>query len=207
MSTNASASTSASSSSASNQAQGLPSSTPTEAGEGRSPPPTPSEMWMDCASALCANWTAISPETAQATFAGDASTMHLDISLQGALSTDGLHNFCMEGLVWIVVLCQTITIIMMMDTTVTMENDDQVFVINTDTERREFLFMGVNPKKVRLVDIKKGVEERMMEGWQPGSSQAEVTTGMELDRTPDKSQKYDNKSYNEGESEWAPNEL
>uniref|UniRef100_A0A0W0F478 Uncharacterized protein n=1 Tax=Moniliophthora roreri TaxID=221103 RepID=A0A0W0F478_MONRR len=99
-----------------------------------------STLEMDHASALCANWTTISPKTAQATFAGDASTMHLDISLQGALSADGLHDFQMEGLVWIVVLCRTITIMMMMDTTIMTENNDWMFIVETNTERREFLF-------------------------------------------------------------------
>ncbi|ESK92795.1 hypothetical protein Moror_15897 [Moniliophthora roreri MCA 2997] len=168
---------------------------------------------MDHASALCANWTAISPETAQATFAGNASTMHLDISLLGALSTNGLHDFHMEGLVWIVALCQTITIMMMTDTTITMESDDWTFIVDTDTKRREFLFMGVNPKKVKLVDVGKGVKTRMAEGWQPGSSQMPTMTdrGSEQqgdksdnDREPrwamDKSQDYDGELYRDRES-------
>uniref|UniRef100_A0A0W0GFN9 Uncharacterized protein n=1 Tax=Moniliophthora roreri TaxID=221103 RepID=A0A0W0GFN9_MONRR len=95
-------------------------------------------------------------------------------------------------------------IMMMMDMTIITESNDQVFVIDTDTERREFLFMGVNLKKVRLADIKKGVEERMVEGWQPGSSQVEVTMGRELDQGLDKSQE---EPYDEGESEWTSDKL
>uniref|UniRef100_A0A0W0FG28 Uncharacterized protein n=1 Tax=Moniliophthora roreri TaxID=221103 RepID=A0A0W0FG28_MONRR len=131
--------------------------------------------------------------------------MHLDISLQGALSADGLHNFRMEGLVWIVVLCQTITIIMMIDMTITTENNDWVFVVNTNTKRRKFLFIGVNPKKVRLTDIKKRVEEQMVESWQPESSQVKVTTERESDQAPDKLQEepYD-KVTTERESDQAP---
>uniref|UniRef100_A0A0W0FD07 Uncharacterized protein n=1 Tax=Moniliophthora roreri TaxID=221103 RepID=A0A0W0FD07_MONRR len=172
----------------------------------RLPPPMPSEMWMDHASALCANWTAISPETSQAIFVGDASTMRLDISLRGALSTDGLRDFCMEGLVQIVVLCQTIIIMMMTDMTITTESDDRTFVVDTNTERREFLFMGVNPKKVRLVDVKKGVEERMIEGWQPGPSRVQMMMGGKSEQISDRPEECDDRPDNDVVPGWAPEE-
>uniref|UniRef100_A0A0W0G1R1 Uncharacterized protein n=1 Tax=Moniliophthora roreri TaxID=221103 RepID=A0A0W0G1R1_MONRR len=148
----------------------------------RSLPLMPSEMWMDCASALCVNWTTISPETARATFAGDASSMCLDISLQGVCSEDGLCDFHMKGLVQIVVLFQTITIMMMTDTTITIENNNWSFIVETEGERREFLFMGVNPKKVWLADVKKGVEERMKKGWQLGVSQGSTMAEVETEQ-------------------------
>uniref|UniRef100_A0A0W0FHH2 Uncharacterized protein n=1 Tax=Moniliophthora roreri TaxID=221103 RepID=A0A0W0FHH2_MONRR len=128
--------------------------------------------------------------------------MCLDISLQGVQSRDGLHNFRMEGLVQIVVLCQTIMIIMMTGTTIITENDDCTFVVNTEQKHREFMFIEVNPKKVRLIDLKKGVETRMAEGWQPEASLAQPAMEEEemVGLTPDESQEYDTELYGDGES-------
>ncbi|ESK92912.1 hypothetical protein Moror_9047 [Moniliophthora roreri MCA 2997] len=149
----------------------------------RLPPLMPVETWIDCTSALCVNWTAISPETAQATFVSNASTMCLDISLQGVQSRDGLHNFHMEGLVQIVVLCQTIMIMMMTGTTIMTENDDRTFIVNTEQEHREFMFIEVNPKKPEASLAQPAMEEEEMVGL-----------------TPDESQEYDTELYGDGES-------
>ncbi|ESK80765.1 hypothetical protein Moror_15448, partial [Moniliophthora roreri MCA 2997] len=133
----------------------------------------------------------------------NASTMCLDISLQGVLSADGLYGFQMEGLVRIVALCWTM---MMTDTTIMMGSDDWTFVVNTKDERREFLFMGVNSKKVRLMDVKKGIKERMAEGWQPGPSQTWPMMEEELEQVPDEPIEHENGSGNDEMPRWSPGE-
>ncbi|ESK83357.1 hypothetical protein Moror_8762 [Moniliophthora roreri MCA 2997] len=63
------------------------------------PAPTPMTQLIDCVSALCADWSAISPAIAHSTYAVDASKLSLGIHLETALTNEGLAALCTEGLV------------------------------------------------------------------------------------------------------------
>uniref|UniRef100_A0A0W0FR49 Uncharacterized protein n=1 Tax=Moniliophthora roreri TaxID=221103 RepID=A0A0W0FR49_MONRR len=105
---------------------------------------------MEHISALCASWSAISPGTAHATCVSSALNMCLDILLQAALSEDGLHDLHIEALVQTVVLCWTIVIMMMTQGSLVIENSEGCFTVQTEEEWWEFIFLGVDPKKVTL---------------------------------------------------------
>ncbi|ESK80780.1 hypothetical protein Moror_8511 [Moniliophthora roreri MCA 2997] len=101
---------------------------------------------IDCVSALRADWSAISPETACSTCVSDASKLSLGILLEAALTTKGLAGLCVEELIRVLALCQTIAIMMMNLTTILMENsDEETAGDNRDTD---FLFVGSDPQKV-----------------------------------------------------------
>uniref|UniRef100_A0A0W0FFY8 Uncharacterized protein n=1 Tax=Moniliophthora roreri TaxID=221103 RepID=A0A0W0FFY8_MONRR len=67
----------------------------------RSPTPAPTLMTqlVDCVSALCADWSTISPAIAYSTYAIDASKLSLGIHLETALTNEGLAALRTEGLV------------------------------------------------------------------------------------------------------------
>uniref|UniRef100_A0A0W0FAH1 Reverse transcriptase-rnase h-integrase n=1 Tax=Moniliophthora roreri TaxID=221103 RepID=A0A0W0FAH1_MONRR len=63
------------------------------------PAPTPMMQLIDRVSALCADWSAISPDTARSTCVIDASRLSLDIHLGTALTNEGLAALRVKGLI------------------------------------------------------------------------------------------------------------
>ncbi|ESK87521.1 hypothetical protein Moror_2040 [Moniliophthora roreri MCA 2997] len=63
------------------------------------PIPTPMTQLVNCVSALCADWNAISPAIAHSTCVADASQLNLGIHLHTALTNEGLAKLHVEGLV------------------------------------------------------------------------------------------------------------
>uniref|UniRef100_A0A0W0FWX0 Reverse transcriptase-rnase h-integrase n=1 Tax=Moniliophthora roreri TaxID=221103 RepID=A0A0W0FWX0_MONRR len=74
---------------------------------------------VDHVSALCADWSAISPDIARSTCVADASRLSLDIHLATALTNEGLAALRADGLIRAQTLCRMVTIMMMNGGTMT----------------------------------------------------------------------------------------
>ncbi|ESK82586.1 hypothetical protein Moror_3664 [Moniliophthora roreri MCA 2997] len=174
----------------------------------RSPTPalTPMMQLVDRVSALCADWSAISPDIARSTCVADASRLSLDIHLDTALTNEGLAALRVEGLIQAQTLCRMVAI-MTMSETITMnpttisEGNVEMLVKEYDQDA-QLLFVGADPRKVRLLSV----EERQAMGWQltsniPATPMMEVEDEMpEDDVRPDTSYDYDAELYGDGES-------
>uniref|UniRef100_A0A0W0FXE9 Reverse transcriptase-rnase h-integrase n=1 Tax=Moniliophthora roreri TaxID=221103 RepID=A0A0W0FXE9_MONRR len=174
----------------------------------RSPTPAPTLMMqlVDRVSALCADWSAISPDIARSTCVADASRLSLDIHLDTALTNEGLAALWVEGLIRAQTLCRTVTIMTMNETITTSpttisEGNVEMLVKEYDQDA-QLLFVGADPRKVRLLSV----EERQAMGWQPVLD-TPTTPVMEMedempedDDRPDTSYDYDAELYGDGES-------
>ncbi|ESK85057.1 hypothetical protein Moror_15691 [Moniliophthora roreri MCA 2997] len=113
----------------------------------RSPTPvlTPMMQLVDCVSALCADWSAISPDIARSTCVVDASRLSLDIHLATAPTNKGLAALRAEGLIRAQTLCQMITIMTMSPTKISEEN---VETMAQEYDRdAQLLFVRADPQK------------------------------------------------------------
>ncbi|ESK83642.1 hypothetical protein Moror_12009 [Moniliophthora roreri MCA 2997] len=167
---------------------------------------TPMMQLVDCISALCADWSAISPDIAHSTCVVDASKLSLDIGLVTALTNEGLAALRAEGLIWAQTLCQMVAVMTMNETTTT--NPMTISAENVDMLMDEYdrdaqlLFVGEDPKKVRLLSV----EEQQAMGWQPTSDVLStprlgvVNEMPDVDDRPDTSYDYDTELYRDRES-------
>ncbi|ESK90659.1 hypothetical protein Moror_4180 [Moniliophthora roreri MCA 2997] len=172
--------------------------------------PTPMMQLVDHVSALCADWSAISPDIAHSTCVIDASKLsldiHLDIHLATALTNEGLATLCAEGLIRAQTLCQMVAVMTMNETMTT--NPTTISAENVDMLAAEYdrdaqlLFVGTDPKKVRLLSV----EEWQAIGWQltfdvPSTPRLGTVNEMpDIDDRPDTSYDYDTELYGDGES-------
>ncbi|ESK82306.1 hypothetical protein Moror_5421 [Moniliophthora roreri MCA 2997] len=149
-------------------------------------------------SALCADWSAISPRIARSTCAGDASQLNLDIHLHTALTNKSLAELCVEGLVRVQTLCQMITVMMMNLTRISEENAEES--IHNSGGNADFLFVGADPQKVQRFDVGLLVYLQMATGWQLTESILSTLAMWSLDDMLDTSYDYDMELYGDGES-------
>uniref|UniRef100_A0A0W0GCI7 Reverse transcriptase-rnase h-integrase n=1 Tax=Moniliophthora roreri TaxID=221103 RepID=A0A0W0GCI7_MONRR len=167
---------------------------------------TPMMQLVDRVSALCADWSAISPDIARSTCVADASRLSLDIHLDTALTNEGLAALRVEGLIRAQTLCRMVAVMTMSETITTSpttisEGNVEMLVKEYDQDA-QLLFVGADPKKVRLLSV----EERQAMGWQlpadpPATPMMEVEDEMpEIDDRPDTSYDYDAELYGDGES-------
>uniref|UniRef100_A0A0W0EVC3 Reverse transcriptase-rnase h-integrase n=1 Tax=Moniliophthora roreri TaxID=221103 RepID=A0A0W0EVC3_MONRR len=168
--------------------------------------PTPMMQLIDRVSALCADWSAISPDIAHSTCVVDASRLSLDIHLATALTNEGLAALRVDGLIWAQTLCWMVAIMTMSETITTnpttiLEGNVEMLVKEYNNDA-QLLFIGVDPRKVRLLSV----EERLAMGWQP-SSDPPATPMMgvmdkmpDVDDRPDTSYDYNTELYGDGES-------
>uniref|UniRef100_A0A0W0F780 Reverse transcriptase-rnase h-integrase n=1 Tax=Moniliophthora roreri TaxID=221103 RepID=A0A0W0F780_MONRR len=170
------------------------------------PAPTPMMQLVDHVSALCADWSAISPDIARSTCVADASRLSLDIHLDTALTNEGLAALRVEGLIRAQTLCRMVTVMTMSETITTnpttiSEGNVEMLVKEYDQDA-QLLFVGADPRKVRLLSV----EERQAMGWQPvpdtpATPMMEVEDEMpEDDDRLDTSYDYDTELYGDGES-------
>ncbi|ESK82712.1 hypothetical protein Moror_5694 [Moniliophthora roreri MCA 2997] len=123
----------------------------------RSPTLAPTLMMqlIDCVSALCADWSAISPDIAHSTCVVDASKLSLDIRLVTALTNKGLAALHAEGLIRAQTLCRMVAVMTMSETTTTSPTTisaENVERLMTEYDRdAQLLFVGQDPKKARHV--------------------------------------------------------
>uniref|UniRef100_A0A0W0GE57 Reverse transcriptase-rnase h-integrase n=1 Tax=Moniliophthora roreri TaxID=221103 RepID=A0A0W0GE57_MONRR len=170
------------------------------------PVPTPMTQLVDCVSALCADWSAISPDIARSTCVADASRLSLDIHLATAPTNKGLAVLHTDGLIRAQTLCRMVAVMtmnggtMMSPTTTSAEN---VEMLMEDYDRdAQLLFVGADPKKVRMLSV----EERLAMGWQPSSDipatprLGAVDEMPDIDDRPDTSYDYDTELYGDRES-------
>uniref|UniRef100_A0A0W0F045 Putative reverse transcriptase-rnase h-integrase n=1 Tax=Moniliophthora roreri TaxID=221103 RepID=A0A0W0F045_MONRR len=174
----------------------------------RSPTPAPTQMMqlVDRVSALCADWSAISPDIARSTYVIDASRLSLDIHLGTALTNEGLAALWVEGLIRAQTLCRTVAVMTMneiiMTNPMTISEGNVEMLVKEYDQDTQLLFVGADLKKVRLLSV----EERQAMGWQPPSDppatpMMEVEDEMpEMEDRPDTSYDYDTELYGDGES-------
>ncbi|ESK83144.1 hypothetical protein Moror_15007 [Moniliophthora roreri MCA 2997] len=174
----------------------------------RSPTPAPTQMMqlVDRVSALCADWSAISPDIARSTYVVDASRLSLDIHLGTALTNEGLAALWVEGLIRAQTLCRTVAVMTMneiiMTNPMTISEGNVEMLVKEYDQDTQLLFVGADLKKVRLLSV----EERQAMGWQPPSDppatpMMEVEDEMpEMEDRPDTSYDYDTELYGDGES-------
>ncbi|ESK84044.1 hypothetical protein Moror_11504 [Moniliophthora roreri MCA 2997] len=149
---------------------------------------------VNCISALCADWNAISPDIAHSTCVVDASKLSLDIHLATVLNNEGLAALCTEGLIQVQMLCQMITVMTMSPMTISEESvETMVQEYDRDTQ---LLFIGADPQKVRLLLV----DEQMATGWQPTADVPATPRIGTVDEMPDTSYDYDTELYGDGES-------
>uniref|UniRef100_A0A0W0FPF5 Uncharacterized protein n=1 Tax=Moniliophthora roreri TaxID=221103 RepID=A0A0W0FPF5_MONRR len=86
---------------------------PTASLRSLTPAPTLMMQLVDHVSALCADWSAISPEIARSTCVVDASRLNLDIRLATALTNEGLAALRVDSLIRAQTLCQTVAVMTM----------------------------------------------------------------------------------------------
>ncbi|ESK83586.1 hypothetical protein Moror_12076 [Moniliophthora roreri MCA 2997] len=170
------------------------------------PAPTPMMQLVDRVSALCADWSAISPDIARSTCVVNASRLSLDIYLATALTNEGLAALHADGLIQAQTLCWMAAVMMMNEITTT--SPMTILAENVEMLRMEYdrdaqlLFVGQDPKKVRLLSV----EERQAMGWQPtldipSTPRLGVVDEMpDVDDRPDTSYDYDTELYRDGES-------
>ncbi|ESK82797.1 hypothetical protein Moror_12291 [Moniliophthora roreri MCA 2997] len=168
--------------------------------------PTPMTQLVDRVSALCADWSTISPDIACSTCVADASKLSLDIRLATALTNEGLAALRADGLIWAQTLCRMVAVMTMNDgitmspTRISAEN---VEMLMEEYDRdAQLLFVGADLKKVRLLSV----EERQAMGWQltsdpPATPRMGTVDEMpDIDDRPDTSYDYDMELYGDGES-------
>uniref|UniRef100_A0A0W0GD36 Reverse transcriptase-rnase h-integrase n=1 Tax=Moniliophthora roreri TaxID=221103 RepID=A0A0W0GD36_MONRR len=170
------------------------------------PAPTPMMQLVDRVSALCADWSAISPEIARSTCVVDASRLNLDIRLATALTSEGLAALCVDGLIRAQTLCRMVAVMtmnggIMTNPTTTSEGSVEMLMEEYDRDV-QLLFVGADPKKVKMLSV----EERLATGWQPTSDipatpRLGATEEMpDIDDRPNTSYDYDSELYGDGES-------
>uniref|UniRef100_A0A0W0F1F5 Putative reverse transcriptase-rnase h-integrase n=1 Tax=Moniliophthora roreri TaxID=221103 RepID=A0A0W0F1F5_MONRR len=149
----------------------------------RSPTPAPTPMMklVDHVSALCADWSAISPDIAHSTCAVDASKLNLDIHLATALTSEGLAELHVEGLVRVQTLCRMITVMTMNLTKILEENAEKS--IHDSRGNVDFLFIGTDLRKVQRFEVGSSVYGRMAAGWQPDGDRSDIPTPQSVDET------------------------
>ncbi|ESK83506.1 hypothetical protein Moror_4869 [Moniliophthora roreri MCA 2997] len=174
----------------------------------RSPTPalTPMMQLVDRVSALCADWSAISPNIAHSICVIDASKFSLDICLATALTNKGLAVLRSEGLIQAQTLCWMVAVMTMNETTTTSPTpilaENVEMLTDEYNQDAQLLFVGADLKKVRLLSV----EEWQAMGWQPTSdvpSMPRLGTVDEIpdvDDRPDMSYDYDTELYGDGES-------
>ncbi|ESK85183.1 hypothetical protein Moror_17161 [Moniliophthora roreri MCA 2997] len=151
---------------------------PTLRSRNPTPAPTPMTQLVDCVSALCADWNAISPDIARTT----------------ALTNKGLTALCIEGLIRAQTLCQMIAIMMMSLTTISEEN---VETLEQEYDRdAQLLFVGADPQKAQLLLV----EEWLAMGWQPPLDFPPTPRLGMVDDMLDTSYDYNMELYGDGES-------
>uniref|UniRef100_A0A0W0F0G8 Putative reverse transcriptase-rnase h-integrase n=1 Tax=Moniliophthora roreri TaxID=221103 RepID=A0A0W0F0G8_MONRR len=162
--------------------------------------PTPMMQLVDHVSALCADWSTISPDIAHSTCAVDASKLNLDIHLVTALTNEGLAVLRTEGLIRAQTLCRMVTVVMMNETMMTSPTTisaENVEMLTAEYDRdAQLLFVGEDPKKVRLLSV----EERQAMGWQPNFDIPSTPRLETVDEMPDMSYDYDMELYRDSES-------
>ncbi|ESK81174.1 hypothetical protein Moror_11265 [Moniliophthora roreri MCA 2997] len=164
------------------------------------PAPTPMMQLVDRVSALCADWSAISPDIAHSTCAVDASRLNLDIRLGTALTNKGLAVLHTEGLIRAQTLCQMVAVMTMNETTMTSPMTilaENVDMLTAEYDRdAQLLFVGEDPKKVRLLSV----EEQQAMGWQPTFDMPSTPRLGTVEEMPDTSYDYDAELYRDSES-------
>ncbi|ESK89782.1 hypothetical protein Moror_16819 [Moniliophthora roreri MCA 2997] len=170
------------------------------------PAPTPMMQLVDRVSALCADWSAISPDIACSTCVIDASKLSLDIHLATALTNEGLAALHTDSLIRAQTLCRMVAIMTMNGGTMTSPTTtlaENVEMLTEEYDRdAQLLFVGADPKKVRLLSV----EERQAMGWQPTFDppatprMGTVEEMPDMDDRPDTSYDYDTELYGDGES-------
>ncbi|ESK81451.1 hypothetical protein Moror_15817 [Moniliophthora roreri MCA 2997] len=181
------------------------------------PHPTPMTQLIDHVSALCVDWSAISPGIAHSTCVADASQLSLDIHLRTALTSEGLTELRVGGLVRVQTLCWMITIMTMNLTKISEENAEKL--IHDSGGNADFLFVGADLRKVQRFEVGSSVYGRMAEGWQPTGDRLSILVPQNVDEMletveevlstlmlqsvdemPDTWYDYDSKLYGDGES-------
>ncbi|ESK84881.1 hypothetical protein Moror_14922 [Moniliophthora roreri MCA 2997] len=162
------------------------------------PLPTPMTLLVDCISALCVDWNAISPEIAHSTCVSDASRLNLDICLGTALTNEGLAALCTEGLVQVQTLCQMIAIMMMTITRISEESAEES--IHNSRGDADFLFIGADPQKVQRFAEPPLVSEQVTVSWQPTLDVPATPVLRNVNEMPDTSYNYNTELYGDGES-------
>ncbi|ESK82828.1 hypothetical protein Moror_12260 [Moniliophthora roreri MCA 2997] len=159
----------------------------------RSPTPVLIQMMqlIDHISALCADWSAISPEIARSTCVADASKFSLDIHLATVPTNKGLTVLHTEGLIRAQTLCQMIGVMMTNPMRILEENVEE----STDREIN-FLFVGADPWKVRLLSI----EEQVAQGWQLMGGVPLTLLIRTVEEMLDTSEDYNTELHGDGES-------
>ncbi|ESK95609.1 hypothetical protein Moror_12581 [Moniliophthora roreri MCA 2997] len=162
----------------------------------RSPTLAPTLMTQltDHVSALCADWSAILPDTARSTCVVDASRLSLDIRLATALTNKGLGVFCAEGLIQAQTLCRTIAIMTMDHGRISPENSETL--VQEYNRDAQLLFIGADLQKARFLSV----EEHQVMGWQPTSDVPATPRLRTVDEMPDTPYDYDTELYGDGES-------
>ncbi|ESK81119.1 hypothetical protein Moror_6025 [Moniliophthora roreri MCA 2997] len=161
---------------------------------------------VDRVSALCVDWSAISPEIARSTCVVDASRLNLDIRLATALTNEGLAALRVDSLIRAQTLCQTVAVMTMNGGTMTsptktLAENAEMLVAEYDRDA-QLLFVGSDPQKVRMLSV----EEQQAMGWQPNSDVPStphlgtMDTMPDIDDRPDTSYDYDMELYGDGES-------
>ncbi|ESK82459.1 hypothetical protein Moror_8557 [Moniliophthora roreri MCA 2997] len=169
------------------------------------PAPTPMMQLVDHVSALCVDWSTISPDIAHSTCVIDASKLSLNIRLATALTNEGLAVLCAEGLIRAQTLCRMVAVMTMNETTImnpTTISAENVDMLAAEYDRdAQLLFVGTDPKKVRMLSV----EEWQAMGWQPtfdvpSTPRLGVVNEMpDIDDRPDTSYDYDTELYGDGE--------
>ncbi|KAI3621311.1 hypothetical protein WG66_014514 [Moniliophthora roreri] len=170
------------------------------------PMPTPMTQLVDCVSALCVDWSAISPGIARSTCVADASKLSLDIHLVTAPTNEGLAALRAEGLIRAQTLCRMVTVMTMNSGTMTSPtrtSAENVERLEEEYDRDvQLLFVGADPQKVRMLLV----EKRQAMGWQPVTETPD-TPRMEdddempeMEDRPDMSYDYNTELYGDGES-------
>ncbi|ESK95178.1 hypothetical protein Moror_13799 [Moniliophthora roreri MCA 2997] len=162
------------------------------------PIPTPITQLIDCVSALCVDWNAISPAIAHSTCVTDASQLSLGIHLRTALTNEGLAELRIKSLVRVQTLCRMITIIMMNLTKISEESAEES--IHNSSGDADFLFVGADPQKVQQFNVGLSVYSRMDVGWQLMQEVPSTPMLRSVDEMPDTSYDYDTELYSDGES-------
>ncbi|ESK82139.1 hypothetical protein Moror_3474 [Moniliophthora roreri MCA 2997] len=162
----------------------------------RSPTLAPTLMMqlVNRISALCADWSAISPDIACSTCAIDASKLNLDIHLATALTNEGLATLCAEGLIQAQTLCRMMAVMMMNLGTISEESTE---MLTQEYDRdTQLLFVGVDLQKVRFLLV----EERQVMGWQLTFDVPAMPRMGTVDEMLDTLYDYDSELYGDGES-------
>ncbi|ESK82016.1 hypothetical protein Moror_8414 [Moniliophthora roreri MCA 2997] len=162
----------------------------------RSPTLAPTLMMqlVDCVSALCADWNAISPDIAHSTCVVDASRLNLDIHLATALNNKGLATLHTEGLIRVQTLCQMIAIMTMSPMKISEENAETL--VKGYDRNAQLLSIGADPQKARFLSV----EEWEAMSWQLTFNVLATLRLGTVDKMPDTSYDYDTELYGDRES-------